>query len=107
MNVDVVSDLFAFIAKNCVGNSCVDCFDKGGQKSMELSTERGRAGNTSSPENSCFNSIISAVFLNQNIGGGFGSTHQTVKTAIDAYTFVDSREVPVIFGKFPSLTLFY
>src|SRR3989344_7595632 len=103
--MDIVPDLFAFVTKNCVGNPCVDCFDKIGQKSMELSTEMGWACNTSSPENACFNSVISAVFLNQNIGSDLGSTHQTMKTVINADIFIDSQKILVIFRQFPAFTL--
>src|SRR3990167_5614142 len=101
----IVPDLFPFVTKNRVRNAYLDCFDQICQKSMELGPKMGRACNTSSSENACFNSVISAVFLDQNIGSDLGSTHQTMKTVINADIFIDSQKVLVIFMQFPPFTL--
>ena len=91
--VDVVANLLGFIAEHGVGGTSERHFHEIRKKSVEFDAGVRRAGKTAAAEDADVHAEVAAVFLGHEIGGGFRSAEERVKSAINAAIFVDALEI--------------
>src|SRR4029077_9995592 len=69
--VNVVSDLFSFVAENPVRSAAYGTDHPGREKTMQCGPRVGRSGETAATKRNRRHSEISPVFLDENIGCNF------------------------------------
>ena len=69
--MDVVSDLFSFVAVDVVGLALEIAFHEVGEKAVELDPAMVGAGETTATEAAGFHSEVAPIFLNHDVGGDF------------------------------------
>ena len=85
VGVDVITDLFSFIAKDAVLAAFDDALDEVGEEAVELGAGVGGAGETTAAEDACFHSKIAAVFLDEDVGGDLAGSEEGVLALVDGH----------------------
>src|SRR6185369_2863432 len=85
--VNVVSHLFFLVTKNGVRRACNRALHQVGEEAVKLGAGVSGARETTSTEAGCFHAEVTAVFLNEHIGGDFGCAEQAVRGVVDGHGF--------------------
>ena len=88
--MDIVADLFGFVAEDGVGAAGQSDFDEIGEEAVEFDGGMGGTGQTATAENSDLHSEVAAVFLGHQVRGGLRSTEERMQRAVDAAIFADA-----------------
>lgn len=74
--MDVVADLFAFVAENLVFTAFEVAFDQIGKEAVEFDTRVVRAGKAAAAEATSRHAEVAAVFLDHDVAGDFGCAEE-------------------------------
>src|SRR5437870_1745485 len=91
--MNIVPDLFSFVAENRVFSSFNIGFDQITQKPVQFNSGVIRARQAASTQAAGAHSKIPAVFLDEDVGGHFRGAKQRMQRLIDREGFGDSARV--------------
>src|SRR5476649_2531859 len=77
--VDVVTHLLALVTEDPVGTATDRAEHQIGKKAMHFGPGVGRAGKASATQADGWQSEVPAIFLHENIGGGFAGAEHGVR----------------------------
>jgi hypothetical protein len=81
--VDVVADLFAFVAEDFVFAPLEVAFDQVAEKAVQLDAAVVGPGKAAAAQTTGGHSEVASVFLDHNVGGDFGSAEERVFGLVD------------------------
>ncbi len=88
--MDVVSNLFSFVAVDVVGLTLEVAFYEVGEKAVEFDPAMIGPGEATPAEAAGFHSEVATVLLNHDVGGDFRSTEEGMFTGVDGEGFRDA-----------------
>jgi len=95
--VNVVSDLFAFIAVYSVRAPLQVAFDEVTEKSVELDAAVVGPGQTAATQHAAFKSEVASILLHHYIASHFGSAKKAVLALVDGEALGDAvRKVRIV-----------
>ena len=88
--VNVVSNLFPFVAKYGVGSTSHGALHQIRQETVQLGAAMIWACEATAAESCRVHVEVFSVFLNQHVSGDFRRAEKTVHTAVDRHAFLDA-----------------
>jgi hypothetical protein len=88
--VDVVAHLLASIPEHDIRRISGRAFHQIGEKTMQLRSRMAGTRETTAAEASRLHAEIAPIFLDQDVGGDFGGTKQTVHRLVDAHGLINA-----------------
>ena len=88
--MDIVPDLFSFVAVDVVGLALEIAFYEVGEKTVEFDPAMVGPSKAASAEAAGFHSEVATVLLNHDVGGDFRGAEERVLAGVDREGFGDA-----------------